>query len=95
MAVPKQKQSHTRTAKRRAQHDRVASATVNQCPQCGAPRIPHRVCRTCGFYAGKQVVEVKVREPEVTEPEIAEPETAPTAQDQEDQAADAQAEEKK
>lgn len=73
MAVPKQKQSHTRTAKRRAQHDRVASPTVNQCPQCGAPRIPHRVCRTCGTYAGKQAIEVKVREPEISEPEITEP----------------------
>jgi ribosomal protein L32 len=24
--------------------------------------VPHHVCPTCGFYAGRQVVEVKTRE---------------------------------
>jgi large subunit ribosomal protein L32 len=55
MAVPKQKQSHSRTAKRRAQH-RIASPAVNLCPQCHSPRRPHHVCPVCGSYAGREVV---------------------------------------
>ncbi|MGE4427643.1 MAG: 50S ribosomal protein L32 [Solirubrobacteraceae bacterium] len=58
MAVPKQKQSHARTAKRRAQH-KAARPTVNECPQCHSPRIPHRVCGTCGYYDGRVVVTPK------------------------------------
>ncbi|MEY2534187.1 MAG: Ribosomal L32p protein family, partial [bacterium] len=32
MAVPKQKQSHSRTHKRRAQH-KISAPTYNACPQ--------------------------------------------------------------
>jgi len=55
MAVPKQKQSHSRTNKRRSQH-KVAAPAWNSCPQCHSPRIPHRVCPECGYYGGRQVV---------------------------------------
>jgi large subunit ribosomal protein L32 len=57
MAVPKQKQSHSRTSKRRAQH-KIAAPTYNACPQCHSPRLPHRVCPVCGTYAGREVVHV-------------------------------------
>jgi large subunit ribosomal protein L32 len=55
MAVPKKKQSHSRTSKRRAQH-KISSPALNVCPQCHSPRRPHRVCPTCGTYAGREVV---------------------------------------
>jgi len=55
MAVPKQKQSHSRTNKRRSMH-KAAQPAVNECPQCHSPRLPHRVCPECGYYAGRQVV---------------------------------------
>ena len=29
------------------------------CPHCGDPRRPHRVCPSCGHYAGKQRIEVE------------------------------------
>lgn len=57
MAVPKQKQSHSRTTKRRAQH-KISAPTYNACPQCHSPRLPHRVCPVCGTYAGRDVVHV-------------------------------------
>ena len=57
MAVPKQKQSHARTAQRRAQH-KITAPAVNGCPQCRRPRRPHRVCPHCGFYGGREVVHV-------------------------------------
>ena len=55
MAVPKQKQSHARTNKRRSQH-KAARPTINECPTCHSPRRPHRVCPVCGSYAGREVV---------------------------------------
>jgi large subunit ribosomal protein L32 len=55
MAVPKQKQSHARTAKRRAQH-KVQAAGYNSCPHCHSPRLPHRVCPNCGYYGGREVM---------------------------------------
>jgi large subunit ribosomal protein L32 len=57
MAVPKQKQSHARTSKRRAQH-KISAPSVNLCPQCHQPRRPHRVCPHCGSYGGREVVDV-------------------------------------
>lgn len=62
MAVPKQKQSHARTAKRRAQH-KAATSSYNACPQCHSPRLPHRVCPTCGYYRGREVVSPDGGEP--------------------------------
>ena len=55
MAVPKQKQSHSRTTKRRSQH-KISAPALNECPQCHQPRRPHRVCAHCGTYAGRGVV---------------------------------------
>ncbi|MFM8560685.1 MAG: 50S ribosomal protein L32 [Solirubrobacterales bacterium] len=54
MAVPKQRQSHARTAKRRAQH-KIDPPSVGSCPECGAPRRAHRVCPQCGTYGGRPV----------------------------------------
>ena len=55
MAVPKQKQARARTRKLRAQH-KMAAPSFNACPQCHSPRLPHRVCPTCGTYAGREVI---------------------------------------
>ena len=55
MAVPKQRQSRSRTHKRRSQH-KLAAPALAVCPRCGAPRVPHRVCAECGTYAGREVV---------------------------------------
>jgi large subunit ribosomal protein L32 len=61
MAVPKQKQSHSRTSKRRAQH-KISAPTYNACPTCHSPRLPHRVCPTCGSYAGRDVIAHEIGE---------------------------------
>jgi large subunit ribosomal protein L32 len=55
MAVPKQKQSHARTAKRRAQH-KLGAPAYNACPHCHSPRLPHRACPVCGYYKGREVI---------------------------------------
>jgi large subunit ribosomal protein L32 len=55
MAVPKQRQSHSRTHKRRSQH-KLSPPLLTSCPRCHAPKLPHRVCPECGTYAGREVV---------------------------------------
>ena len=54
MAVPKRKVSKSRRDKRRATHA-LESVRVNTCPQCSSPKLPHRVCPTCGTYKGREV----------------------------------------
>ncbi len=55
MAVPKRRQSRTRGRKRRS-HDALSLARPVLCPECGEPKLPHRVCPSCGMYKGRQVV---------------------------------------
>lgn len=55
MAVPKKRTSSTRRDKRRANHT-AATPRLNRCPRCHSPRLPHRVCPTCGTYAGREVI---------------------------------------
>jgi len=55
MAVPKKRTSSARRDKRRAQH-KAPKARLNSCPRCHSPRLPHRVCPTCGTYAGREVI---------------------------------------
>jgi large subunit ribosomal protein L32 len=58
MAVPKKKQSKARTGKRRANW-KAQPASFASCPQCKQPKVSHRVCANCGYYAGRQAVEVE------------------------------------
>lgn len=57
MAVPKRKTSKQRRNKRRASAYRFNKPTVTTCPNCSEPKLPHRVCRACGYYAGRQIIE--------------------------------------
>ena len=58
MAVPKKRKSKAKTRTRRAQHDKIAAPKLQTCPQCYAPKRPHRACHECGYYREEQVVEV-------------------------------------
>ena len=60
MAVPKRKSSKSKVRSRRRHHKAQVTGT-NLCPQCGAPRRPHRVCPSCGYYRGRQVVTVEAK----------------------------------
>lgn len=61
MPLPKKRHSKARGRKRRT-HWKIKASNLTLCPQCKEPKIPHRVCMVCGFYAGRQVVEIKVKE---------------------------------
>ncbi|MCH5160337.1 MAG: 50S ribosomal protein L32, partial [Clostridiales bacterium] len=34
------------------------AATLVECPQCHELKVAHKVCDACGYYDGKQVVEI-------------------------------------
>ncbi len=61
MPNPKRRHSNTRTRKRRT-HDKMGVMTTSGCSQCGSPVPPHRVCPKCGYYKGRQVLQIKVKE---------------------------------
>lgn len=58
MAVPKKRSSKARKGKRRANWH-LQKPDPNKCPHCAAPRLPHRVCRECGFYGEREVLVVE------------------------------------
>ncbi|HMO16030.1 MAG TPA: 50S ribosomal protein L32 [Pirellulaceae bacterium] len=54
MAVPKRKQSNSRTGKRRS-HDRLRAKNLTVCPKCSHVLPTHVVCPNCGYYMGRVV----------------------------------------
>jgi large subunit ribosomal protein L32 len=38
--------------------NRAKAPELGKCAQCGAKVRPHRVCPSCGYYKGRQVVSV-------------------------------------
>ena len=58
MIVPARRTSRARRDLRRSHHALRPPARSN-CPQCNEPRAPHRVCRNCGFYRDRTVIETE------------------------------------
>ncbi|MBS4536090.1 50S ribosomal protein L32 [Clostridium sp. D2Q-14] len=58
MAVPKRKTSKSRRDKRRSANSKAVKPNIMECPQCHEPKLPHRVCPSCGYYKNKEVKEV-------------------------------------
>lgn len=59
-AVPKSKVSRQQRGNRR-RHQRLTAPTLVPCQQCGKLMQAHRVCKNCGTYRGRQVIEVAER----------------------------------
>jgi large subunit ribosomal protein L32 len=57
MAVPKSKVSKSRRDMRRSHHALKADAH-GECPNCGELKRPHHVCKSCGYYDGREIVDV-------------------------------------
>ena len=55
MAVPKKKVSKSRRGNRRS-HDALRFRTIVECPNCGAEKLQHQVCPSCGFYNKKKII---------------------------------------
>lgn len=60
MALPKRKTSKRKVRVRRAAHAaKVDFVALGKCSQCGAPKRLHRICPSCGYYKGKQVLSIE------------------------------------
>ncbi len=54
MAHPKRKISKSRRDKRRT-HYKATASTLTICSNCGAIKLSHRACPSCGYYSGKSI----------------------------------------
>ena len=57
MAVQKSKTSKQRTNNRYAQW-KLETPNLVECPQCHELKAQHKVCAKCGYYDGKQIIDV-------------------------------------
>ncbi|MBA3541605.1 MAG: 50S ribosomal protein L32 [Deltaproteobacteria bacterium] len=67
MALQKRRRGPARTAQQRSAWMKKSGENhmaVQPCGSCGAPRIPHRICMTCGTYNGQVVIAKKTAEAE-------------------------------
>lgn len=58
MPVPKRRHTRSRRGKRRSQW-KISAPNFGNCPQCGAPVLPHHACSSCGNYRGRKVIVIK------------------------------------
>jgi large subunit ribosomal protein L32 len=57
MAVPKKR--HTKSQRnRRRSHLALKGKSFLVCQKCGESVLPHHTCMNCGFYKGREVVNV-------------------------------------
>lgn len=59
--VPQRRISKTRKRLRRT-HFKLELPGMMVCPNCGEMKLAHTVCKECGYYDGKLVKEIKVKE---------------------------------
>jgi large subunit ribosomal protein L32 len=57
MAVPKQRKTKSRRNQRRM-HIHLDAPTMGDCPQCKEKKLMHAVCKACGYYKGKEIIDV-------------------------------------
>ena len=57
MAVPKQRKTKSRRNQRRM-HIHLNKPTLVDCPQCKEKKLMHAVCKSCGYYKNREVVDV-------------------------------------
>jgi large subunit ribosomal protein L32 len=58
MPVPKRKTPKSATRSRKSANMKLAEPARSTCPRCGSVKRPHVVCGTCGWYGGRQAVDV-------------------------------------
>ncbi|MCA9519863.1 MAG: 50S ribosomal protein L32 [Myxococcales bacterium] len=67
MGLPKRRQSSSRRDKRRAQHKVLTASAVSKCSRCGAAKLPHHVCTSCGYYKDRAVLQIEEQHEEAAE----------------------------
>lgn len=59
--LPKRRHSTRRGGKRKAAIKQTLIG-LEKCPNCGAMKLPHRICKECGYYNGKQLLTIKEKQ---------------------------------
>jgi len=77
--MPEPKQRHTKSRRNnRRSHLALKLGSVSVCPKCKSEVLPHHMCANCGFYKGREVIDVlrklKKKERKQKEKEIQESE---------------------
>ncbi len=50
---------HTRAhTKKRRSHHALSAVELSKCSHCGAMHRPHHMCLECGYYNGRQVMDL-------------------------------------
>ena len=57
MIAPKQRHTKSRRDKRRSQLG-LKKLNLVPCPNCHTLIFPHQVCPNCGYYKGKEIIDV-------------------------------------
>lgn len=57
MGLPAKRTTSTKRDLRRSHHA-LSSKQAALCSRCGNAVLPHRACSNCGFYKGKEVINV-------------------------------------
>ncbi len=57
MPQPKKRHSRSRQGKRRLSNWTISAPTLSSCSQCGQPTLAHRLCKACGNYQGRTVID--------------------------------------
>ncbi|MSP78754.1 MAG: 50S ribosomal protein L32 [Dehalococcoidia bacterium] len=53
--LPKRKLSASKQ-RSRAAHYKAQPMGIGECAQCHQPKLLHRVCPSCGYYKGREVI---------------------------------------
>ena len=59
MAVPKRKQTPSRTGMRRSQNMKFSTKNIIEDKESGEPRLSHKIDISTGMYNGRQVLKKK------------------------------------
>jgi large subunit ribosomal protein L32 len=43
----------------RQAHKALKAKTIGNCPRCQEKKLPHIACPSCGYYNGRQIIEMK------------------------------------
>ena len=57
MAVPKSRHTKSKRNRRRS-HISLKAPVLISCSKCGTSVLPHTLCSNCGYYKGREIINV-------------------------------------
>jgi large subunit ribosomal protein L32 len=61
MGVPRAHSTRGQKGRRRS-HLALTKVGLVSCSHCNKPTVPHQVCKYCGYYKGKETINVLAKE---------------------------------